>query len=215
MKNKTVNIRCHQCKKWFKKDRRMYCKAKRRKRVGFFCSIKCLKEYQSILFATNPKESPHKCSRCTHMFRGKCRLCRSCRKSFKICILCKRLLPKIKYKDSFCPACRSQYQTSIWIRKKIKAIKYLGGTCKDCRKIGPEDYYLLDFHHRDRKKKDVAWNNIRKRSWPRILSEISKCDLLCSNCHRRRHHKEGYYIANRKHGKFVVPPAGIEPASPL
>lgn len=47
----------------------------------------------------------------------------------------------------------------------------------------------LDFHHKDSSKKDInvsaALN--RRYSKKRILEEISKCIVVCSNCHRKLH----------------------------
>jgi len=70
---------------------------------------------------------------------------------------------------------------------KQKAVDYLGGECKDCGlKGGP---HLFDFHHRDPAEKEFHWGNNRV-SWNKLVPELDKCDLLCANCHRERHHKE-------------------------
>lgn len=49
--------------------------------------------------------------------------------------------------------------------------------------------YVMDFDHRDKKKKLVTVNsmvNIHRYSKDKILEEIKNCDLVCSNCHRIR-----------------------------
>jgi predicted HNH restriction endonuclease len=71
-------------------------------------------------------------------------------------------------------------------RIKIKAIAYLGGKCVSCN-IGDLHPASYDFHHRDPAQKDVSWNKLQKRSWDKIVSELKKCDLICSNCHRVVH----------------------------
>lgn len=44
----------------------------------------------------------------------------------------------------------------------------------------------LDFHHNnDEKIENIA--NIVNRNWKDTLTEIQKCVLLCSNCHREVH----------------------------
>lgn len=76
-------------------------------------------------------------------------------------------------------------QMKRWNRNKIKAIEHLGNQCKDCgNKFHPACY---DFHHRNPIEKEFVWDKLRLKSWDKIVLEIAKCDLLCSNCHRMRH----------------------------
>lgn len=67
----------------------------------------------------------------------------------------------------------------------------LKNPCIDC---GEPDPIVLDFDHR-RDKRDGICNMVRNGySWNTISKEISKCDVRCSNCHRRKTAKErGYY----------------------
>lgn len=60
-----------------------------------------------------------------------------------------------------------------------------------CSKCGNNDYRVLDFHHPRNDKIDGISNLIR-RGWSkkRIQIEISKCILLCKNCHAILHWKE-------------------------
>lgn len=76
-------------------------------------------------------------------------------------------------------------QIQRWIKRKIKAIEYLGGKCIKC---GYDKYHgALQFHHRNPKEKTANWNKIRLWSWPKVLEELDKCDLLCANCHAEEH----------------------------
>jgi len=94
--------------------------------------------------------------------------------------------------SSKCKSCFNEYCVQRWIKTKIKAIEYLGSKCADCDNTYPEQpYVIFDFHHRNPEEKDVAWIKLRLRSWKKITEELDKCDLLCSNCHRIRHHEEG------------------------
>lgn len=81
---------------------------------------------------------------------------------------------------------------------KVNAIKELQG-CKDCPEKDP---VVLDFHHRDPKKKKfiIGWAVQQPLSWGKISKEIAKCDVLCANDHRRREHKRRQ-VLKRKHGK--------------
>lgn len=58
-----------------------------------------------------------------------------------------------------------------------------------CSKCGESHSSCLDFHHRNPSEKEINVGDIWKKDWGarRILSEIEKCDVLCSNCHRKIH----------------------------
>lgn len=57
--------------------------------------------------------------------------------------------------------------------------------CKDCGESNP---VVLQFHHyRGEKYKDLAWMVQRGLGLNTIKKEISKCVLLCANCHIKRH----------------------------
>jgi len=61
--------------------------------------------------------------------------------------------------------------------------------CLDCGNSYPPE--CMDFDHRDPKDKDGEINKlIKSYSLERILREIEKCDLICSNCHRIRTRKQ-------------------------
>jgi len=45
----------------------------------------------------------------------------------------------------------------------------------------------LDFHHRDPSTKEMEISKAVYAGWPKekLLAEIEKCDVICSNCHRK------------------------------
>lgn len=60
-----------------------------------------------------------------------------------------------------------------------------GKTCKLCGESHPA---CLDFHHRDPNEKEFTIAlAVARASLTRIQTEIAKCDIICSNCHRRLH----------------------------
>lgn len=61
--------------------------------------------------------------------------------------------------------------------------------CSRCSENHPA---CLTFHHRDRQDKYRAVSEMIQRLWSkkRILEEISKCDVLCANCHAKLHWEE-------------------------
>lgn len=62
----------------------------------------------------------------------------------------------------------------------------LGLSCQECGENHPA---TLDFHHLDPETKDRAVASMISRGWTEaeILSEMSKCVVLCANCHRKLH----------------------------
>jgi hypothetical protein len=44
----------------------------------------------------------------------------------------------------------------------------------------------MDFDHRQDENKVINLANASRMTRPKILEEIAKCDVVCSNCHRER-----------------------------
>jgi hypothetical protein len=67
----------------------------------------------------------------------------------------------------------------------VNAIKAERG-CRDCKEHDPA---CLDFHHRDpsQKSKGIGTLVCGMTNVQRILEEVAKCDVICSNCHRKWH----------------------------
>lgn len=60
--------------------------------------------------------------------------------------------------------------------------------CEDCGVQYPR--YILDFDHvRGTKIFNLKLSCTRFRSINAIIAEVEKCDLVCANCHRERHHQ--------------------------
>lgn len=67
------------------------------------------------------------------------------------------------------------------------AVDYKGGKCQDCGGVFPNCCY--DFHHLDPAQKDYHIAQLlNARGFEASKEELDKCVLLCSNCHRIRHH---------------------------
>jgi hypothetical protein len=69
------------------------------------------------------------------------------------------------------------------IRERLLAVRT---QCMECGETHPG---CLDFHHRNpaEKKFQLVASQMGNRSWTSIEAEIAKCDVLCSNCHRKLH----------------------------
>ena len=105
-------------------------------------------------------------------------------KDILICSMCLENVKKEKFmkKYNICKSCHS-YRTTISKRKnKKKYVDYLGGKCSKCNW---NDLCGLEFHHIDPtiKKFNIAEKKFVKIN-QEIESELDKCQLLCSNCHR-------------------------------
>jgi hypothetical protein len=93
--------------------------------------------------------------------------------------------------QSKCKDCFNKYCVLRWKNRKIKFIQEKGSKCLDCGVSYPEyPYVIFDFHHLDPNTKDVDWTKLRLRNEDKIREELDNCSLLCSNCHRMRHHFE-------------------------
>ncbi len=64
-------------------------------------------------------------------------------------------------------------------------------TGKGCCRCSERDPVCLDFHHTSRNK-EVNISEVTTRGWGlgRIMSEVQKCVVICSNCHRKLHRDE-------------------------
>lgn len=71
---------------------------------------------------------------------------------------------------------------------KLRCVEYKGSVCIDCDVKGHPAIY--DFHHLDPEQKDFNIAKVKSYKWSdEVKSELAKCVLLCSNCHRLRHAK--------------------------
>ncbi len=85
----------------------------------------------------------------------------------------------MSYKPSF-------YLYKVRTYRKIKLVFLKGGKCSACGY--KKCINALEFHHRDPRTKlfKLSGINLTKYSWEKILIEVEKCDLLCSNCHKEQ-----------------------------
>jgi hypothetical protein len=62
-------------------------------------------------------------------------------------------------------------------------------SCEDCGISHPA---VLQFHHRNRSEKSFTIADVVRKanSLKQIMNEIKKCDVLCVNCHSKRHWRE-------------------------
>lgn len=73
-------------------------------------------------------------------------------------------------------------------RQKREWIATVKTKCAHCSEM---HFACLDFHHRDPATKEHNVSLMMSKSWSleRLQLEVAKCDVLCSNCHRKLHWK--------------------------
>ncbi len=118
------------------------------------------------------------------------KICRNCRKKLSI----KKFgsngkTPKgtAKYKPR-CKPCNYTYELKI-AKEKLKSIMGDLDLLK-CSACGYHKCFsALIFHHVDPSQKDRNIGHMRNYSEKKLKKEISKCDILCANCHIEKHEK--------------------------
>lgn len=98
------------------------------------------------------------------------------------CPLCNKVFKQYQGRNRLrCNSCNTKIRR---IRNSLAAIEYLGGECVKCGEKHPS---VLEFHHKDPTKKNFQIGNAANKSWNVLVTELDKCELLCSNCHRKEH----------------------------
>lgn len=92
------------------------------------------------------------------------------------------------------------------LRKEIKIKEiyteiYFYLTENKCVKCGEDNPLKLEFDHIDKTTKKYTISNMctKDYSLDTIWKEIKKCQILCSNCHREKTHKEQNTIPYQIH----------------
>lgn len=114
------------------------------------------------------------------------------------CVSCQKEKDR-KYYQKNKPRVRAKRQTVVeGIRQYIYEY-LLEHPCVDCGEVDP---VVLEFDHVRGKKKDVVSRLLYNRSFKTVINEIKKCDVRCSNCHKRKTAKEfGWYASVAQHGQ--------------
>jgi 5-methylcytosine-specific restriction endonuclease McrA len=88
-----------------------------------------------------------------------------------------------------CKRCRNDSVSEARRRRKRKLVELAGGSCQLCGY--DKCVAALQFHHKDptKKKFGIAASGVT-RSLEEQKEEISKCILLCANCHAEEHDEQ-------------------------
>ncbi len=106
------------------------------------------------------------------------------------CKECAKVYCRIHYQANKLEHNRRRYLNQLRYARENRARlrEYLSAKrCVDC---GEDDPLVLDCDHvRGSKEFNIA-NGISQYCWKRIELELAKCDVRCSNCHRRKTARE-------------------------
>jgi hypothetical protein len=79
-------------------------------------------------------------------------------------------------------------KVKLWRKNnKIKIVEAMGGKCVCCGYKKSTE--ALSLHHLDPSSKDISFKTLRSNpmSWNKMVIELRKCVLVCSNCHMEIH----------------------------
>ena len=104
------------------------------------------------------------------------------------CKVCHREYNKLHYekrKSYYVAKAKKSKDNLVDSIRKLKDIP-----CTDCKQNYP--WYVMDFDHLRDKTFNIG--HAFSRSKEKILEEIAKCEVVCSNCHRARTYKRTHIL---------------------
>ena len=103
-----------------------------------------------------------------------------------VCRDCSKEILKLHYKDNKDSYKKKARKRNIIVRAKNKEITDVVKS-NGCIICGELELCCLDFHHLDPLFKENSISNLSGGASERLIEEIEKCVVLCSNCHRKVH----------------------------
>lgn len=115
------------------------------------------------------------------------------------CKLCNNEFARTNSRHIYCSTrCKNNYhknnsyikQQERGKRRKLLFIDEMGGRCSHCGYS--RNSAALVFHHKNPESKlfPLDLRNLSNHSLSKLREELSKCELLCHNCHAELHHPE-------------------------
>lgn len=100
--------------------------------------------------------------------------------------------------QSWCKSCkaakhqeRKEHNCNRVYSRKRKLADWLKVYKKQltCERCGEDHHACIQFHHIDSSEKDIDVSRAISNGWSiaRLEKEISKCEVLCANCHFKEH----------------------------
>lgn len=81
-------------------------------------------------------------------------------------------------------------ERSLQRRSRLRSWANDQKSARCCQNCGEDDAAVLDFHHREPGDKKMPVGKMITYGYgkEKLLNEIQKCEVLCSNCHRKNHY---------------------------
>lgn len=81
-----------------------------------------------------------------------------------------------------------EYRAKKYIERKAFILSHFGNKCKYCGiEYNGNNASIFDFHHLDPNEKEISISGTKDIN--KIICELKKGILVCSNCHRLLHHE--------------------------
>lgn len=137
-----------------------------------------------------------------------CKICIKCKEEKDIILFNNRKYKNTIKKNNVCKTCQAISSRKHYLSNKDKIIKRsadrrnksnistknrlfvlecLSAGCVDC---GEKDILTLDFDHIKDKCSEISTLISRCVSFKKLKDEISKCEVRCANCHRRKTYQQ-------------------------
>lgn len=92
-----------------------------------------------------------------------------------------------------------EYNRARWRTRRVALIEMLGGKCVRCESADD-----LEFDHVAPSSKSFHLASRPLTSWPKLVAEANKCQLLCSACHRDKTRAEASLRVTAEHGSVTM-----------
>jgi 5-methylcytosine-specific restriction endonuclease McrA len=99
------------------------------------------------------------------------------------------------YKD---PEKARAYLRERYLRRKTEALNRLGGRCARCGATRD-----LQVDHIDRAEKTMPFSRMYVVNREQFEAELSKCQLLCQDCHQKKSIEEVGFNSRETHGTYA------------
>ena len=112
------------------------------------------------------------------------------------CNLCKQEYDREYYKSRYSNKGNVERRRTLKKQNRDRNARYIYAYLQKhpCEVCGETDPVVLEFDHLDDSGKRFNISDSKERSLDSIKVEITKCRVLCANCHRRRTAKQlGWY----------------------